>query len=295
MSSTLRIDSHQHFWRLERGDYHWMGAGDEPLMRDFMPEDLQPHLDAAGIHRTVLVQVANTAAETDFILDIAQATDMVAGVIGWVDLEARGAPRAIAELAARPKLCGIRRMNHDVPEPGWMLHEELTPAIGALVEHGLPFDAHVYPRHLKNLLTLMGRHPDLAVVLAHGAKPRIRDGAFADWAADIAVIAAGTGAFCKLSGLTTLAAPGWTSDTLEPYIEHLFACFGPDRLMWGSDWPPVTLGGGYAAWWEASVRALASRDQPTRDAVLGGAAARFYGLEAAAPTSPASELGQGTA
>ena len=147
------------------------------------------------------------------------------------------------------------------------------------MEHGLPFDAHVYPRHLKNLLTLLGRHPDLAVVVAHGAKPRIRDGAFEDWAADIAAIAAGTGAFCKLSGLITLAAPGWTSDTPEPYIEHLFACFGPDRLMWGSDWPPVTLGGGYAAWWDATQRALATHDEPTRDAVLGGTAARFYGLE----------------
>ena len=276
--AARRIDSHQHFWRLERGDYDWMSAGDEPLLRDFMPEDLRPHLEAAGIHHTVLVQVANTAAETDFILDVAAATGRVAGVVGWVDLGAREAPQAIAALAARPKLRGLRRMNQDVPDENWMLHEGLTPALRALVAHGLPFDAHIYPRHLKNLLTILRRHPDLDVVIDHAAKPRIGDGAFDDWAADIAAIAAETGAFCKLSGLTTLAAPGWTSDTLEPYIDHLFACFGPDRLMWGSDWPPVTLGGGYAAWWAATQRALATRDGPIRDAVLGGTAARFYGL-----------------
>ena len=255
-----------------------MSADDEPLMRDFMPVDLRPHLEAAGIQQTVLVQVANNAAETDFILDIASVTDTVAGVVGWVDLEAREAPRAIAELAARPKLCGIRRMNQDVPDDDWMLQEALTPAMRALVEHGLPIDAHVWPRHLKNLLRVMQRHPDLAVVLDHGAKPRIRDGAFDDWAADVAAIATETGAFCKLSGLITEAAPDWTLDTLEPYIEHLFANFGPERLMWGSDWPPVTLAGGYAVWWEATQRALAPRDGAARDAVLGGTAARFYGI-----------------
>ena len=123
---------------------------------------------------------------------------MVAGVVGWVDMEAREAPRAIAALAVRPKLRGLRRMNQDIPDENWMLDESLTPALRALVEHGLPFDAHIYPRHLRNLLTIMRRHPDLAVVIDHAAKPRIRDRAFDGWAADIAALAAETGAFCNL-------------------------------------------------------------------------------------------------
>ena len=279
MSEQRKIDSHQHFWRIERGDYDWMSAETASIARDFMPEDLAPHLEAAGIHHTVIVQAAATAAETDFILDIAAATDMVAGVVGWVDMEAADAPDAIAELAARPKLCGIRPIIHDIPDDDWMLQEVLTPAYRATVEHRLTFDALVYPKHLNNLLKLLDRHPDLACVVDHGAKPRIRDGAFDDWAADMTTIAAETASLCKISGLITEAGPDWTVDTLRPFIEHLIACFGPERLMWGSDWPVVTLAGSYAAWREASVQALATLDDAARDAILGGTAIRFYGLQ----------------
>ena len=281
MTEQRRIDSHQHFWRIERGDYDWMSAATASIARDFMPEDLAPHLEAAGIHHTVIVQAAATAAETDFILDIAAGADMVAGVVGWVDMEAADAADAIAALAARPKLCGIRPIIHDIPDDDWMLQAVLAPAYRATVEHGLTFDALVYPKHLKNLLTVLERHPDLACVVDHGAKPQIRDGAFDDWAADMARIAAETGALCKISGLVTEAGPDWTADTLRPYIEHLIVCFGPERLMWGSDWPVVTLAGSYAAWREASLQALETLDEAARDAVLGGTAIRFYGLQGA--------------
>ena len=279
MSEQRYIDSHQHFWHIARGDYAWMTPDNSSLARDFMPEDLRPHLEAAGIHHTVTVQAAATAAETDFILDIAAGTDMVAGVVGWVDMESPAAPDLIAALAARPKLCGIRPIIHDIPDDDWMLQELLTPAYRATVDNDLTFDALVYPKHLTNLLTILDRHPDLRCVVDHGAKPEVRDGAFDGWAADMTTIAAETAAFCKLSGLATEAAPGWTADTLRPYIDHLVERFGPERLMWGSDWPVVTLAGPYAAWREASMQALATLDQPARDAILGGTAIRFYGLE----------------
>ena len=279
MSEQRYIDSHQHFWRFARGDYAWMTPDKESIARDFMPEDLRPHLEAAGIHHTVTVQAAATAAETDFILDIAAGTDMVAGVVGWVDMESPAAPDMIAELATRSKLCGIRPVIHDIPDDDWMLQQILAPAYRATVEHGLTFDALVYPKHLKNLLTVLDRHPDLRCVVDHCAKPHVRDGAFDDWAADMATVAADTAALCKLSGLATEAGPGWNADTLRPYIEHLIECFGPERMMWGSDWPVVTLAGPYAAWREASVQVLATLDESARDAIFGGTAVRFYGLQ----------------
>ena len=279
MSEQRYIDSHQHFWRFARGDYPWMTPDKESIARDFMPEDLRPHLEVAGIHHTVTVQAAATAAETDFILDIAAGTDMVAGVVGWVDMESPAAPDMIAELATRSKLCGIRPVIHDIPDDDWMLQQILAPAYRATVEHGLTFDALVYPKHLKNLLTVLDRHPDLRCVVDHCAKPHVRDGAFDDWAADMATVAADTAALCKLSGLATEAGPGWNADTLRPYIEHLIECFGPERMMWGSDWPVVTLAGPYAAWREASVQVLATLDESARDAIFGGTAVRFYGLQ----------------
>ena len=279
MSEQRHIDSHQHFWHIARGDYVWMTPDKSPLARDFMPDDLRPHLEAAGIHHTVTVQAAATAAETDFILDIAAGTDMVAGVVGWVDMESPAAPDLIAELAARPKLCGIRPIIHDIPDDDWMLQELLTPAYRATVENDLTFDALVYPKHLPNLLTILDRHPDLRCVVDHGAKPEIRDGAFDGWAADMTRVATETTAFCKLSGLATEAAPGWTADTLRPYIDHLVESFGPERLMWGSDWPVVTLAGPYAAWREASLAALAELDAAARDQILGATAIRFYRIQ----------------
>jgi len=279
LSGQRYIDSHQHFWHIARRDYAWMTPEKESIARDFMPDDLRPHLDAAGIHHTVTVQAAATAAETDFILDIAAGTDMVAGVVGWVDMESPAASDMIADLAARPKLCGIRPIIHDIPDDDWMLQEILTPAYRATVEHGLTFDALVFPKHLKNLLTILDRHPDLRCVVDHCAKPHVRDGAFDDWAADMATVASETAALCKLSGLATEAAPGWNADTVRPYIEHLIECFGPERMMWGSDWPVVTLAGTYAEWREASVQVLATLDQAARDAIFGGTAIRFYGLE----------------
>jgi L-fucono-1,5-lactonase len=280
---TRRIDAHQHFWRLSRGDYDWITPDLRALHRDFGPGDLAPLLAGAGIGATVLVQAAPTVAETRFLLHTAATTTFVAGVVGWVDMAAPGAPEAIAELARDAYLRGIRPMIHDIPDPGWMLGPALGPAFRALVELGLVFDALVRPVHLANLRELLGRHPELRVVIDHGAKPDIAcwgraPGARAAWAAAMADLARAPGTACKLSGLATEAAPGWSADDLRPYVEHLLECFGPGRLLWGSDWPVVDLAGGYAAWWSATEACLAALSAGDRAKILGGTAARVYGL-----------------
>jgi L-fucono-1,5-lactonase len=277
------IDAHQHFWRLGRGDYGWITPDLAPIYRDFGPGDLAPLLAAAGIERTILVQAAPTAAETRYLLHTAWATSFVAGVVGWADLTAPDAPDAIARLAEDDGLVGIRPMVHDIADPDWMLGVALGPAFRALVELDLAFDALVRPRHLGNLRLLLARHPDLRVIIDHGAKPDIAiwdhsSEARAAWADAMAGLARTTTAACKLSGLVTEAGRGWGVEDLRPYVDHLLECFGPDRLIWGSDWPVVELAGGYAAWWAATQACLAGLGAEARAKVLGGTAARYYGL-----------------
>lgn len=273
----MRVDAHQHVWRLDRGDYAWLSPQLTALYRDYCLDDLRPHLARAGIGATVLVQAAPTEAETRFMLDIARASDgLVKAVVGWVDMMARDAPDRIANLSTDPRLRGIRPMIQDIADVGWMLDRRLDPAFRAIAELGLCFDALVKPPHLVNLHRLLERYPDLPVVIDHGAKPQIVARLREPWASDIAAIARGTSALCKISGLVTEAGQGWQVDDLRPYIDHLLACFGPARLMWGSDWPVVNLAGGYDRWRQVSDTFLAGLAAHERAAVEGGSAAAFY-------------------
>jgi L-fuconolactonase len=276
----MRIDAHQHFWRLARGDYGWLTADLAVLYRDHEPAELKPLLKTARIDRTVLVQAAPTEAETSFLLDLAEATDFVAGVVGWVDFEAEDAADRIAALAARPRLVGLRPMIQDIPDVRWLLNEAIAPAVEAMVAQGLAFDALVKPDHLPILAEFAARHPGLEIVIDHGAKPDIAGGGLAEWAAIMRGVARDTGIACKLSGLANEAAAGWGVDDLRPYVEVLLEAFGPARLMWGSDWPVVNEAGGYAAWREAAEALTAGCSAQERSLIFGGTAARFYGLAA---------------
>lgn len=273
-----RIDAHQHFWQLSRGDYGWLTPSLAPIYRDFMPYDLAPFLGRHGIEGTVLVQAAPTDAETDFMLSLARANAFIEGVVGWVDFADPAAPRRIADLAGPPKLKGLRPMIQDIADDDWMLCPELEPAFRALIDHGLVFDALVLPRHLDNLRKLLARYPQMRVVVDHCAKPAIASGAFVDWARDIERIATDTDACCKLSGLVTEAGEAWTVEGLRPYVEHVVNCFGADRIIWGSDWPVCTLAAGYDAWVAATEDLLSSCALAEREAILGGNAVRLYRL-----------------
>lgn len=277
-----RIDAHQHFWSVARGDYSWLDPADPVLGRDYRPADLAPLLARHRIDATVLVQAAPTAAETDYMLGIADATHWVSGVVGWVDFEDPGERRRLEHYAAHPKLVGVRPMIQDIADPDWMLRPDIDWAFRALVGLDLAFDALGFPRHLDNFLRLFGRHPDLRIVVDHCLKPDIAGGGFDAWAAGIARIAAETPAACKLSGLVTEAGPGWTAAALRPYADHVLACFGPQRLLWGSDWPVCTLAASYDAWLAAAEALTAGLPAADRDAVFGGNAARFYRLAVAA-------------
>jgi L-fuconolactonase len=277
----MRIDAHQHFWHLERGDYAWLTPAEHPaICRDFGPDDLAPLLEGAGVERTVLVQAAPTVAETDYLLGIAAATPFVAGVVGWADFEAPDAPAVIEALARDPNLVGLRPMLQDLADDAWITRATIAPALDAMQALNLRLDALVKPRHLSHLARLLAARPDLAVVIDHGAKPDIASAVLADWAPAIRAIARDTGACCKLSGLVTEAGPAWRLDTLRPFCDVLIEAFVPARLMWGSDWPVVNEAGGYAAWRSAAEALTGACSADDRDLIFGGAAEAFYGINA---------------
>ena len=275
----LRVDAHHHVWQLARGDYGWLTPDLAAIYRDFTLDDLAPLLDDAKISTTVLVQAAPTVAETEFLLaTAADSGGRVRGVVGWVDLAAPDAIATLSRLARNPLLKAIRPMLQDLPDPDWILRADVARALSALPDLGLRFDALVTLVQLPSLQRMLERHPDLAVVVDHGAKPPIADGRWQPWADRIAAIARHPHVHCKLSGLATEAPPSWGPATLKRYVDHLLASFGPDRLLWGSDWPVVNLGGGYARWRAATDRLLETLSGDDRAAILGGNAARFYGL-----------------
>jgi L-fuconolactonase len=276
----IRVDAHHHVWRIARGDYDWL-TPDLPIHRDYALDDLRPLL--GDITATVLIQAAPTEAETDFMLTVARHShNLVRGVVGWTDLAAPDAVARVTAMATSPLLKGLRPMLQDIADTDWILRPEVQPALIAMTQCGLRFDALIQPRHLPMLLSLVRRHPHLPIVIDHAAKPAIARGAFDTWADDLARAARETDVFCKVSGLVTEAAPQWHDDDLRRYVDHLIACFGPSRLMWGSDWPVVELAGGYARWRTATDHLLASLDAAARDAILGGTACAFYGLGSAA-------------
>ncbi len=271
-----RIDAHQHFWSLERGDYGWLTPDKEPIYRDFLPADLKPLLAAAGIDGTILVQAAPTVAETEFMLGLAYEEPFIRGVVGWVDFEDPLAPDEIARLSRQSALVGLRPMIQGIADDNWMLGKGLVTTFGALIDADLTFDALTLPRHLPALRELLARHPNMRTVIDHGSKPMIRDGIMNGWDEDMAALASETSAFCKLSGLVTEARADWTANDLRPYVDHLLDTFGPDRLVWGSDWPVCTLASSYGRWMEVTGELLSGLTEDQTSAILGGNAARAY-------------------
>ncbi|HEX9446532.1 MAG TPA: amidohydrolase family protein [Dongiaceae bacterium] len=274
----MHIDCHQHFWRLDRGDYDWLTPDLAAIHRDFLPADLAPILARHGIAGTVLVQAAAMIAETEFMLEIAAKTGFVRGVIGWVDFDARRVRDDIDRLAQNPLIKSFRPMIQDIADPTWMLRPHLAPIIECLQAGDIAFDALLKPLHLKPFQEFLHRYPYLRIVIDHGAKPNIAAGAFDVWADEMRLIARDQRVHCKVSGLITEAKSDWTAAQIRPYIDFLLEAFGPRRLMWGSDWPVVNLAGGYDRWRQASHEVIAGLSQAEQDAILGGTATAFYRL-----------------
>lgn len=270
------VDAHHHFWRIGTGRFGWIDDSLPELRRDYLPEHLRHYLRAAGIDRTILVQASETLDDNAFLLEMA-AEEFVGGVVAWVDLTAPDAAARIEALAAHPVVRGIRPVLQGIADTEWVLRADVLSALATLPALGLRFDALVQPRHLGTILALTERLPDLRVVIDHGAKPVIAGGTTPadDWLDGMAALAERPQVFCKLSGLATEQGHGWTMGGLRPVCDHLLATFGPERLMWGSDWPVLERHGSYPQWLTAA-RALVPEAHHAQ--VFGATATAFYGL-----------------
>lgn len=273
------IDAHQHFWRIARGDYGWMTDQVAPIRRDILPADLEPLARAAGVTGTVLVQAAPTLDETQFLLGLADRSPLIRGVVGWIDLT--GDVAAQLSRIAHPALRGIRPMLQDIDDTRWILQDGVIDALRQVAAAGLRLDALITPRHLPVVEELARRVPSLPIVIDHCAKP-VFDGTDPgpDWRRGIDALATHPQVVCKLSGLANEFGAGWSADTLRPVFDHVVQAFGPERLMWGSDWPVLELAGTYADWLQVAQILCVALSDADRAQVFGQTAIRFYDLNA---------------
>ena len=276
---TLRIDSHQHFWRYNSDDYPWIDDTRAPLKVDYMPPDLQPLMTATGINGTVAVQARQNLRETEFLLELADQYDFIRGVVGWVDMRADDVEAQLERFAPHPRMVGVRHIVHDEADDRFMLGGNFLRGLAKLAACDLRYDLLLFPRHLPIAIDVVKRFPGQPFVLDHIAKPFIKDGLLEPWERDIRQLAAHDNVWCKVSGMVTEAAwGGWTQADYAPYLDVVFDCFGVDRLMFGSDWPVCTLSGSYrqvVGIVETYIAALSADEQA---AVMGGNASAFYQL-----------------
>jgi len=271
------VDAHQHFWHYNPREYDWIDDRMEVLRRDFMPADLAPHMEQAGVDATIAVQTRQTTEETDWLLRLADAHPFIAGVVGWVDLRADDVEASLAQFRDRARLAGIRHIVQSEPDDRFLLDPAFGRGIAALGQAGLPYDILIYPRHLPVAAEFISRFPSQTFVLDHLAKPDIRSGAIGEWARDLRRLAGAPNLWCKLSGLVTEADwRTWTPEQVHPYLDVAFDCFGPGRLIAGSDWPVCTVAAGYSRTMALVRDYLGSFTSAERALVLGRNAGIVY-------------------
>jgi L-fuconolactonase len=277
------VDAHHHVWDLSVRDQEWItGDALAPIRRNFSLADLLPEARAADVAATVLVQTVTVAEETPELLALAAGNDLVAGVVGWTDLTQPGVADALAEIRQLPggqRLVGIRHQVQGESDPQWLLRPDVRRGLAAVGAADLAYDLVVLPHQLPACVKAAEEHPELTFVLDHLGKPTVASGALEPWAAAVASLAALPNTVCKLSGLVTEADPmTWTVDDLRPYADTVLDAFGPDRLMFGSDWPVCTLAATYAEVVDTARELTRSLSDSERTALFAGTATRVYGL-----------------
>lgn len=276
----MRIDAHQHYWKTSRTDYGWLKPNLGRIYADYMPEHLKPLLEQFEFQKTIVVQAAPTMEEAEFLLDIAEHEETIAGVVGWLDLESDLFEQDWNRFRKNPKFVGVRPMIQDLASD-WILGGNVVRHLELLAKAQFPVDLQANPRHLPFIVELLESVPDLRAVVDHLAKPPIVEGVMEPWKAQIQQIASYPNVMCKLSGMVPEKLDAqWTPESIRPYAETVIDAFGKNRVMFGSDWP-VCL---FTATYPQIVGLLEFCVGPDwtdeeRAALYGGNASRFYRLE----------------
>lgn len=275
----MRLDSHQHFWRYSTDEYPWMQPS-WPIRRDFLPPDLKPLLDGTGLAGSIAVQARQSLEENRFLLGLADAHPLIKGVVGWVDLRSDRVEEQLAEFAKHPKFVGVRHVVQDEPDDNFVLHPDFLRGIARLKQFDLTYDILIFPKQLPAAIKLVEQFPEQPFVLDHIAKPHIKDGTLSPWREQMRELAKFPNMLCKVSGMVTEANwSGWKADDFKPYLDVVFAAFGVERLMYGSDWPVCLLAGNYECVFDLANDYVDNLSSEAKAQFLGGNAARFYGVE----------------
>ena len=274
----MKIDAHHHFWHYNTQDYGWISDEMAVLRRDFLPADLKPELDRAGIDRVVSVQARQCIEETEWLLRLAEENEFIAGVVGWLPIASPEFPALLERFAANPKLRAIRHVVQDEPDDRFILGEAFNRGIDRLIKTHLVYDILIFERHLPYAIEFVKNHsPEQVFVLDHIAKPKIASGEMQPWADNLRKLAAFPNVFCKLSGLVTEAdIHNWTPDQLRPYVEVVLDAFGPGRVMFGSDWPVCTCATNYSAWRGLVGEFISRLSENEQAQIMGGTALKAY-------------------
>jgi len=290
----MRIDSHQHFWNYNPSRDSWITDEMAVLKRDYLPEHLDPERHSNNIDATIAVQADQSEDETLFLLQLAESNAGIAGVVGWIDLCSPQVAERMHFFSQFEKLCGFRHIAQSEPDNRFLVREEFLRGIACLRHFGFTYDILIYPKQLHAALELVARFPEQPFVIDHLAKPEIKLRHRAGWAVLMQKIAAHPNVYCKLSGLATEADwQQWKKEDFRPYLDVAFDAFGPDRLMFGSDWPVCLLAASYRQVVEILEEYLRDCPADMREKIFGGNAARFYRLKIA--KSPGSDEQHGLA
>lgn len=277
----MHVDAHQHFWIYRPDEYDWIDDSMVALRRDFLPEDLKAELENINFQGSVAVQARQTLEETRWLLELAERSPSILGVVGWVDLRSPDVRSQLRLLAGNPKLVGVRHIVQAEPDDRFLLQPEFLRGISVLEEFDLAYDILIYTKHLPVAAEFVERFPRQRFVLDHLAKPPIKRGEIDSWAQGIRRLAAFPNVFCKLSGLVTEADwQRWRPEQITPYLDVAFEAFGPDRLMIGSDWPVCLVAASYARAVGVVKNCVLRQKAECHDGVLGGNAQRFWRLTA---------------
>ncbi|MFD1875090.1 amidohydrolase family protein [Hymenobacter bucti] len=274
-----RIDAHQHFWQFDPERDAWITLEMAAIRRDFLPADLQPLLQEHGLDGCVAVQASQSEAETDWLLALAATHDFIKGVVGWVDLQAPDVAERLGHYQQFAKLKGFRHVLQGEADRALMLQPAFRRGIGALAARGFTYDLLILPDQLGYAAELAGDFPYQPFVVDHIAKPPIKAREIDDWRQDIRQLAAHDNVCCKVSGLVTEADwQHWQPQDFAPYLDVVFAAFGPQRVLYGSDWPVCNVAGGYGRMYTLVADYVARLSAAEQAQFWGGNAARFYGL-----------------